>query len=145
MEARYLDVVVEAAIIVTPTPLEASFTVRSVTRGADACALNGSDSNLNFDCTFDGSASRGRLELWLWSYSVGSNTISDTSRDSGFNPPGGDRCGFLSGGNEAIDSSGARYLEMTARLTVQDVSANRSAQVSRSVRLYPNNMCGKTF
>ena len=145
LEARYLDVVVEAAIVVTPTPPEARFTVRSTTRGTDACALNGTDTNLNFDCVFDGSTSRGRLETWFWSYSVGSNTLSDSSRDSGYDPVGGDRCGFLSGGNEHTDSSGGRYIEMTVRLIVQDVSANRSAEASRSVRLYPNQMCGKTF
>ena len=53
---------------VTPPPLEPRFTVVSLTKGNDACAIDQEDGHL--DCEFDGRPSTGSIALWHWELTV---------------------------------------------------------------------------
>ena len=128
-----------ATLSVTPVPLAASFTVVSTSRGVDACGLG---SGGVVDCEFNGSASTGSVQAWVWSYATGAQIKTNDERATPrYTPNPG--CGFFGGQNT---TTGQTFLQMIVRLRVRDAGGNLSAEtVNQNVRVFPNKNCGYGF
>jgi hypothetical protein len=140
--AQYSGSSQTAMLTITPPPLTATFTVTSPTKGADACLMTAGLDEL--DCILDGTRSSGFVDQYIWTYTVGTNTLGHTVHDPGTKPQTTTKCGFLStgvGGGSAPD----QYLQMEVTLQVMDTAGNRSPIVRRAVRLYPNRQCNFTY
>ena len=139
--AVYGGVTRTTTLTVTPQPLSAAFQVKNGSKGTDTCTITSEDGDA--DCTYDGSSSRGSVALWRWTTTVGSHTGShdSTQATSGAD----DGCNVLSGGTPVTIDGRPQYVNITVQLFVEDSAANKSATVSRTVRLYPNSECGYGF
>ena len=141
--ASYAGTAMSSTLTVTPPPLSAAFVVRSPARGLGACVIE--ENTQDFDCVLDGSASQGFVDAFIWTYTVGTNTLGHTSRDSGSHPQISTRCAFLNTGTGGDGPNGERYLNMEVTLQVQDRSGVRTEIVRQPVKLYPNRQCGFSY
>lgn len=138
LTATYASISKTATLTVTlPTP-RASFTVSSASRGANACKVI--DAGEAVDCRLDASASSGTIASWIWVLAATERSQINKPQPELFDPqiPG---CKFVQGASYTIDDQG-RYLNMTVTLEVQDRDGTTSAAVSRTVKLYTDDLCG---
>jgi len=131
-------------LTVTAIPLPtASFTV-SGPQGNNRCKFFAT--NFTLDCTFDGTASTGSPTTYMWTYTIGSNTLSPTSNPPTANAsriqnPGttiaGNTCGLFNG------QTGATQLNMVVRLTVRSANGTSTEAVNNAVTVLPadNRTC----
>lgn len=143
ISATYNGTTRTAALTVMAPGLEAVFSVSSPTKGSDACVLGpGTD---EADCVLDATNSRGFISQYRWTYWTGAAPIGHSTEQTRSAMQIDTDCGFFENGRGGDDSSGNRYVQMTVQLIVQDRVGARSAPVQRSVRLYPNRMCGFSY
>ena len=132
-----------ATLTVTPVALEAAFSVRSPAKGDDACLYGpGRD---EADCVLDASASRGTIERYIWTYWTGGTVIGHSTPQTQSALQLDTECRFFDNARGGDDASGARYIQMTIELVVQDRNNVRSSPVRRAVRLYPNRLCNFSY
>jgi hypothetical protein len=128
---------------VTAVPLPtASFTV-SGPQGTDRCRLQAS---FTLDCTFDGTGSTGNPTTWIWTYSIGPNTIGPNT-----NPPtptssrivnpnttlAGNGCGLFNG------QTGPTQLMMVVSLIVRNANGDSTVFTKNNVTVLPSGVvCG---
>lgn len=132
-----------ATLTVTQGTVGAGFVVRSVSRGAGACVVDPGASD--FDCVLDGSQSSGPVAAWIWTYTMGTNTLGHTSNTANSHPQIATKCSFLSTATGGDGPNGERYLNMTVTLQVRDFSGNVSNTVQQAVKVYPNRECGFSY
>ena len=132
-----------AALTVLAPGLVATFSVSSPTKGGDACVLGPRTDEA--DCVLDASQSGGFIHQYVWTYWTGSAPIGHQTEQTRSAMQIDSDCGFFENGRGGDDSSGNRYVQMTIQLIVQDRAGTRSAPVQRSIRLYPNRMCGFSY
>jgi hypothetical protein len=132
-----------ATLTVTAASGNSAFVVRSAARGVGACEIESEASE--FDCVLDGSSSTGSFSSWIWTYTMGTNTLGHTSRDAGSHPDISTKCGFLQTATGGDGPNGEKYLNMTVTLQVQTVDAVRSNIVQQAVKVYPNHQCGFSY
>jgi hypothetical protein len=143
LTATYAGVSQRATLTVTPPPLVASFTVTSPRDGADACVII--EAGTALDCRLNASASTGFVNRYLWTYTMGTDTLTHATPDpiSSFDITGG--CDYFDTASQSRDSSGNRYLEMNLSLQLQDASGARGDATRRVIRVYPDARCGYDF
>jgi hypothetical protein len=115
----------------------------SPVKGAGACVFG--PQTHEADCRLDATRSKGLVDLWVWSYSIGNNRLSHTSREAESRLDITSKCAFFNGGRGGDDPDGGRYVQMTIELQVQDRAGTRSRVVSQPVRFYPNRLCGFSY
>jgi hypothetical protein len=141
--ATYGGIARSTALTVLPPALVAAYTVTSPQKGADACVF-GPDTEAT-DCVLDGSASRGFIDRWTWTYWTAGIPIGHTTTETRSTPRIETKCAFFEGSRGGTDSQGNRYIQMTVELVVQDRAGNRSSAVRRDARMYPNRLCGFAY
>jgi len=145
--ATYAGSSMSATLIVTPAGqggLGATFSVRSRTRGAGACAVDTDTREL--ECVLDASGSQGGISAYLWTYTMGSMTLRHTAPAG--NPassPQGTGCPFYQQGSGGDGPNGERYLNMTVTLQLRDANGTLSGIVQQAVKVYPNMQCGFSY
>jgi hypothetical protein len=136
INARYAGVTLTATLTVVAPGLNAAFTVRSPSRGVDACAISSAPGAL--DCVFDGTPSTGFPSSYFWTITVAGKDLTVTNNDGtpAFTPA--TTCSFLSGGTVQEDGTVA----MAVSLRVQDRQGGTNGPVQRTIKLYPDGQCG---
>jgi len=143
ISATYNGTTRTAALTVLAPGLQAVFAVSSPTKGSDACVLGPRTDEA--DCVLDATGSSGFVHLYFWTYWTGSAPIGHQTEQTRSALQIDSDCAFFENGRGGDDSSGNKYVQMTIELVVQDRVGARSAPVRRSVRLYPNRMCGFSY
>ena len=141
--ASYNGASMSATLTVTAGTVNAGFVVRSASRGTGACVVE--PDAVDFDCVLDGSQSSGPVSAWIWTYTMGTNTLGHTSNVANSHPQIATKCGFLSTATGGDGPNGERYLNMTVTLQVRDFSGNLSNTVQQAVKVYPNKQCGFSY
>ena len=141
--ATYGGTTSSALLTVMSPTLRASFSVRGSIKGPGVCAMEETTDEL--DCVLDGGASQGFVDSWIWSYTVGTSTLSHVARDAGSHPQISSKCAFLNTGVGGDGPNGDRYLQMEVSLQVQDRAGVRSEATRQAVKLYPNRQCGFSY
>ena len=142
--ATYGGTAMSAMLTVTPPALVPSFVVRSRTRGAGVCVAD--EGSQELDCVFDGSASQGFVNGYLWSYTMGSTTQRQTSNaPNSVVSPQGTGCTLYQQGTGGDGPNGDRYLKMEATMQIRDASGALSDVVRQQVKVYPNHQCGFSY
>jgi len=141
--ASYNGASMSATLTVTAGTVNAGFVVRSASRGTGACVVE--PDGVDFDCVLDGSQSSGPVSAWIWTYTMGTNTLGHTSNAANSHPQIATKCGFLSTATGGDGPNGERYLNMTVTLQVRDFSGNLSNTVQQAVKVYPNKQCGFSY
>lgn len=140
LTATYGGTSMTATVTVTPPPLVASFVVRSRTRGPGSCVAD--EQSQEADCVFDGSASQGFINNYLWTYTVGATTVRQTSAaPNAIVSPQGTGCPLYQQGT----GGEGPYLRMEVTLQVRDALGVVGDVVRQQVRLYPNRQCGFSY
>ena len=132
-----------ATLTVTAPSGNAAFVVRSPARGVGACVIESEASE--FDCVLDGSSSTGSISSWMWTYTMGTNTLGHTSHDAGSHAVISTKCAFLQTATGGDGPNGEKYLNMTVTLQVQTADGVRSNSVQQAVEVYPNHECGFSY
>jgi hypothetical protein len=143
ISATYNGTTRTAALTVLAPGLQAVFSVSSPTKGNDACVLGPRTDEA--DCVLNATGSSGFIHQYVWTYWTGSAPIGHQTEQTHSAMQIDTDCRFFENGRGGDDSSGNRYVQMTVQLIVQDRAGTRSAPVQRSVRLYPNRMCGFSY
>jgi hypothetical protein len=143
ISATYNGTTRTAALTVLAPGLSASFSVSSPTKGSDGCVLGPRTDEA--DCVLDATQSSGFIHQYVWTYWTGSAPIGHQTEQTRSAMQIDSDCGFFENGRGGDDSGGNRYVQMTIQLIVQDRAGTRSAPVQRSIRLYPNRMCGFSY
>ena len=73
--ARYQNVAINQILRVTIPPPVARFTITGTARGENKCTLNNNDGDN--DCRVDASASSGVPKFYIYTYTIGSSTVTD--------------------------------------------------------------------
>ena len=144
LTARYAGVSKDTTLTVTPPPLTPTFTVTSSSRGADACVII--EDGTELDCLFNATGSGGFIRRYLWTYVIGSNTLTHSTLDAESRPDVSSGCTVFQGASKGRDSAGNQYLEMNLSLQLEDAQGNRSSNIARRViKVYPDARCGYDF
>ena len=136
INARYAGVTLTATLTVVAPGLNALFTIKSASRGFDACAIS---SGLGaVDCVLDGSPSTGFPTSYFWTITVAGKDLTVTNNEGtpAFTPA--TTCSFLSGGTVQSDGS----VGIAVSLRVQDRQGGTNGPVLRVIKLYPDGQCG---
>ena len=141
--ASYNGASMSATLTVTAGTVNAGFVVRSASRGTGACVVE--PDAVDFDCVLDGSQSSGPVSAWIWTYTMGTNTLGHTSSAANSHPQIATKCAFLSTATGGDGPNGERYLNMTVTLQVRDFAGNLSNTVQQAVKVYPNRECGFSY
>ena len=132
-----------ATLTVTPIALEAAFSVRSPTKGNDACLYGpGRDET---DCVLDASASRGTIDRYIWRYWTAGDVIGHSTPQTHSAMQLDTECRFFENARGGDDASGNKYIQMSVELVLQDRNNVRTSPIRRAVRLYPNRLCGFNY
>ncbi|MEO7192403.1 MAG: hypothetical protein ABI051_15225 [Vicinamibacterales bacterium] len=152
-----------AALVLTPPALTASFTVASLSAAqrklgsdptpvtllpagsADACPLVNS-ANPSLDCQFNGTASTpsASITAYVWTYSFGNQTKTETSTNPIFKPTMSGCASF--GGQSGSSSGGLQFIAMRVDLKVRNAAGTESAvTTNQNVRIFPAGICGYGF
>src|ERR1044072_10016428 len=97
------------------------------------------------DWFLDGSSPPGPISSWVWTYTMGTNTLGHTSRDGGSHPVISTKCGFLQTATGGDGPNGEKYLNMTVTLQVETADGVRSNVVQQAVKGDPNHQCGFSY
>jgi hypothetical protein len=92
------------------------------------------------DCVLNTSASDGVLRFWTWTLSA-KKDLTEIRQGAVWTPDITAGCSFIEGSSSATDSQG-RYVDITIKLQVEDRDGTKSSTVSRTVKLYTNDLCG---
>jgi hypothetical protein len=141
--AFYNGASMSATLTVSTGIVNAGFVVRSVSRGAGACVVEADA--VDFDCVLDGSQSTGSIAAWIWTYTMGTNTLGHTINTGNSHPQIATKCAFLSTATGGDGPNGEKYLNMSVTLQVRDFSGNLSNTVQQAVKVYPNKQCGFSY
>ena len=108
----------------------------------DACSLiEGGD---EVDCRFDATRSSGGIDFYVYTLATTSEKITFQTKEA-ISRPVTDGCDFVDGADTAIGSDGRKSIVLDVTLEVQDRGGDKSAPVTKRLRLFPNNFCGKDF
>ena len=118
---------------VTPTPLEARYTVISASKGANACVVVDDDGKL--DCEFDASGSFGNIEQFLWRLILDNDNYDEnrSTPKATLSPP----CSFLKKGTKGDDES----VPMTVELRLRGKDGSSTSASTKSVKLFRGGFC----
>ena len=118
---------------VTPTPLEARYTVISRTKGANACVVEDVDGRL--DCEFDASGSFGNIDQFQWRLILENDNYDEnrSTPKASLSPP----CSFLHKGTKGDDES----VPMTVELRLRGKDGSSTSAVSKAVKLFRGSNC----
>ena len=141
--ASYAGTSVAATLTIMPPAVNASFVVRSPARGAGTCVVE--PEAADFDCILDGSSSSGFVDSWIWTYTMGTNTLGHTAQNAGSHAQISTKCQFLNTATGGDGPNGDHFLNMVVTLQVQDRGGVRSSIVQQSVKVYPNHECGFSY
>ena len=141
--ASYAGSSMAATLTVMPPAVNASFVVRSPAKGQGACVVE--PEAADFDCILDGSLSAGFVDSWIWTYTMGTNTLGHTARNAGSHLQISTKCQFLGTATGGDGPNGDHFLNMVVTLQVQDRGGVRSSIVQQSVKVYPNHECGFSY
>jgi hypothetical protein len=141
--ASYNGASMSATLTVSTGTVNAGFVVRSASRGTGACVVE--PDAVDFDCVLDGSQSTGSVATWIWTYTMGTNTLGHTTNTANSHPQIATKCAFLSTATGGDAPNGEKYLNMTVTLQVRDFSGNLSNTVQQAVKVYPNKECGFSY
>jgi len=141
--ASFSGTSMSANLTVTAGTVGAGFVVRSASRGTGACVVE--PDAVDFDCVLDGSQSSGPVAAWIWTYTMGTNTLGHTSSTANSHPQIATKCAFLGTATGGDGPNGERYLNMSVTLQVRDFSGNVSSTVQQAVKVYPNKECGFSY
>jgi hypothetical protein len=132
-----------------PNAPVALFTVNGPS-GVDTCKIV-ANSDGDFDCTFDGSASTparstpGGVTTWVWRFDVGGNSSLPITEDDPTTRPN-NRCGNRLDPKLAPEIGNTGSTQMIVKLVVRNAAGVESVERrNNNVRLIPNNQCGFTF
>jgi len=136
--ARYQNVAINQILRVTIPPPVARFTITGSNRGDDKCTLTGGGDN---DCRVDASASGGVPRFYVYTYQIGSSTVTDgkTDRVGDVDIPTG--CDFFKD-HSTNDDSGDKYLNVDVSLQIEDREGAKSSVTKKTVRFYTAGNCG---
>jgi hypothetical protein len=137
--ARYQSVAINQIIRVTIPPPVARFTIIGTARGSDRCTLV--DNNGSNDCTVDASASSGVPRFYVYTYSLGSSTVTDGKTDKVGDVDIQNACDFFKD-RSTNDDNGDKYLNVDVSLQIQDREGTTSGKTTRTVRFYVAGRCG---
>ena len=136
--ARYQNVAINQIVRVIIPPPVARFTVTGSNRGENKCTItNGNGDN---DCRIDASASSGVPRLYLYTYALGSSTITDGKTDKMGDVEIPD-CNFYKD-HSTDDDNGDKYLNVDISLQIEDREGAKSSVNTKRVRFYPAGNCG---
>jgi len=142
--ATYAGTTLVGMLMVNPPSLSASFVVRSKSRGLGACAVDTESREL--DCVFDGNASTGFVSAYLWSFTMGSKTQTQTAAaPNAAVAPQGTGCDLYQQGTGGDGPNGERYLRMQVSLQVRDGSGILADAAPQQVKVFPNQQCGFSY
>jgi len=126
--------------VTAPTVATASFGITGPTE-SDTCTMK--DGGAAINCTFNGSTSTAptAIAAWDWTYTVGSQTLRQTTSSAVFAAPAAS-CSFLP--TPPLPAPPAvQWLPLTVTLSVRDSAGNVSAVTTvRGARLLPQGVCG---
>jgi hypothetical protein len=133
--ATYAGITRSTQFTVLPPVLEPRFTVSSVARGPDICAITTSAGAT--DCEFNASSSSGFVARYLWTLRLRDTEFSFTAQDNqaSINPM--TTCGFLGNGTA---QEGRVTVEVSLQL--EDRSGARSSTLRRTFTLIHTGQCG---
>jgi hypothetical protein len=136
--ARYQNVAINQILRVTIPPPVARFTITGSNRGDDKCTITGGGDN---DCRVDASASGGVPRLYVYTYQIGSSTVTDgkTDRVGDVDIPTG--CDFFKD-HSTNDDNGDKYLSVDVSLQIEDREGAKSSVTKKTVRFYTAGNCG---
>jgi len=137
--ARYLNVAINQIIRVTIPPPVPRFTVTGSSRGEDKCTItNGSGDN---DCRVDATASSGVPRFYIYTYAIGSTTVTDGKTDKTGDVDISSGCDFFKD-HSTNDDNGDKYLNVDVSLQIEDREGVRSGFARKTVRFYTAGNCG---
>jgi hypothetical protein len=137
--ARYQSVAINAILRVTIVPPAARFTVTGADRGEDKCTLV--DNNGDNDCRVDASASSGVPKFYIYTYAIGSSTITDGKTDKLGDIDIPNACDFFKDRSTGEDN-GDKYINVDVSLQIEDREGTRSSVTKKTVRFYTHGYCG---
>jgi hypothetical protein len=126
--------------VTAPTVATASFGITGPTE-SDTCTMK--DGGAAINCTFNGSTSTAPSSIvaWDWTYTVGSQTLRQTTSSAVFPAPAAS-CSFLPAPPLPAPPA-VQWLPLTVTLSVRDSAGNVSAvTTARNARLLPQGVCG---
>ena len=137
--ARYQTVAINQIIRVTIPPPVARFTVKGEQRGEDRCTLV--NNNGDNDCRVDASASSGVVKFYVYTYQIGSTTVTDGKTDKVGDIDIPNACDFFKD-RSTNDDGGDKYLNADVSLQIEDREGAKSSTTKKTVRFYVNGYCG---
>src|SRR5205814_772975 len=132
------NVAINQIVRVTIPPPVARFTIIGTARADDKCTLT--NNNGDNDCRVDASASGGVPKFYVYTYSLGSSTVTDgkTDKVGDVDIPG---CDFFKD-HSTNDDNGDKYLNVDVSLQIEDREGAKSSINKKTVRFYVNGYCG---
>ena len=137
--ARYQSVAINQVLRVTIPPPVARFTVTGSQRGEDRCTLT--NANGDNDCRLDASASAGVVKFFIYTYAIGSSTVTDGKTDRVGDVDVSSGCDFFKD-HSTNDDGSDRYLNVDVSLQIEDREGTRSSVTKKTVRFYTSGYCG---
>jgi len=137
--ARYQNVAINQIVRVTIPPPVARFTITGSNRGENNCQLSGGGDN---DCRVDASASSGVPRFYIYTYQIGSSTVTDGKTDKvGDVDISGNPCDFFKD-HSTNEDNGDKYLNVDVSLQIEDREGAKSSVTKKTVRFYTAGNCG---
>jgi hypothetical protein len=137
--ARYQNVAINQIIRVTIPPPVARFTITGSSRGEDKCTLT--NSTADNDCRVDATASSGVAKFYIYTYSIGSTTVTDGKTDKVGDVDISSGCDFFKD-RSTSDDNGDKYLNVDVSLQIEDREGSKSSVTKKTVRFYVAGNCG---
>lgn len=136
--ARYQSVAINQILRVTIPPPVARFTITGSARGEDKCSL--SNASADTDCRVDASASGGFPRFYIFTYTIGSTTVTDAKTDKVGDVEISSGCDFFKD-RSLNDDNGDKYINVDVGLVIEDREGTRSSKTTKTVRFYTNGFC----
>jgi hypothetical protein len=136
--ARYQSVAINQILRVTIPPPVARFTITGSARGEDTCSL--SNASADTDCRVDASASGGFPRFYIFTYTIGSTTVTDAKTDKVGDVEISSGCDFFKD-RSLNDDNGDKYINVDVGLVIEDREGTRSSKTTKTVRFYTNGFC----
>jgi hypothetical protein len=137
--ARYQSVAINQVVRVTIPPPVARFTITGSARGEDKCTLT--NSGADSDCRVDATASGGVAKFYIYTYSIGSSTVTDGKTDKVGDVDISSGCDFFKD-RSTNDDNGDKYLNVDVALQIEDREGSKSSVTKKTVRFYVAGNCG---
>jgi hypothetical protein len=137
--ARYQNVAINQILRVTIPPPVPRFTITGAALGDSKCTLT--DASGDNDCRVDASASSGFPKFYIYTYSIGSSTVTDGKTDKVGDVDIQNACDFFKD-RSTNDDNGDKYLNADVTLQIQDREDTTSGKATKTVRFYVAGRCG---